>query len=117
MKKTITLIFLGALVCLNCSGCLLAAGAAGAEAGYVATQKNRTVGETLDDQGTSTSIKTQLLADPDVSGLAINVDVERGVATLRGYVKTQREINRAIEIARTTKGVKRVDSRLVLDPK
>lgn len=97
------------------SGCLVAAGAAGAEAGYVASQENRSAGQTIDDQVILTSVKSKLLADPDVSGLNINVDVMKGVVELRGYVKSPQEIERAVTIAQNTDGVRRVDSRLVLD--
>ena len=101
---------------VSLSGCWLGAGAVGAEAGYVASQEDRSVGETVDDQVILASIKTKMLSDPDVSGLAINIDVSKGVVQLRGYVKTSAEIARAIEIAKHTDGVRRVESRLVLDP-
>ena len=106
---------LGLIVVLGCAGCWAAAGAAGAEAGYVASQDRRSAGETIDDQVLHTALKSKLLADPTVSGLAINVDVFRGDVTLRGYVRTQKEIDRALEIVRNTSGVRSIDSRLVLD--
>lgn len=113
-KKSLSSVLLS-LCSLSFSGCLLAAGAAGAEGAYVATQEHRTAGETIDDQMILASVKSSLLADPDVSGLNINVDVFQGEVKLRGFVKTQREIERAIQLAMSTKGVKSVDSRLVLD--
>ena len=97
------------------SGCWLAAGAVGAEAGYIASQDKRTAGETIDDQVIHSSIKSSMLADSEVSGLKINVDVNRGNVELRGYVPTQHEIDRAVEIAQKTKGVASVKSLLVLD--
>ncbi len=115
MKKIIVSLVIAGMSSVSLTGCWLAAGAAGAEGGYIASQDNRTAGQTIDDQAILTSVKTKLLADPDVSGLKINVDVFQGVVTLRGYVKNQSEINRAIELANATSGVKRVDSKLVLD--
>lgn len=115
MKKLILVMATGVTAGASLSGCLVAAGAAGAEAGYVASQENRSAGETIDDQVILTSIKSKLLADPDVSGLNINVDVMKGVVELRGYVSTRDEIERAVTIAQNTRGVQRVDSRLVLD--
>lgn len=115
MSNKIICIFGLATMLATLNGCILAAGAAGAEAGYVASQEKRTVGETIDDQVILSSVKSKLLADPDVSGLAINVDVDRGNVTMRGYVKTQHEVDRAIELARGTEGVVSVDSRMVLD--
>ncbi len=115
MKKSLLSLMLAGCSVLSLSGCLLAAGAAGGEAAYVATQDDRTAGQTIDDQVIHTSIKSKLLADPDVSGLDINVDVNKGQVQLRGYVKTQKEIDRAVQIAQLTDGVKGVESRLVLD--
>lgn len=98
------------------SGCIAAVGAAGAEAGYLASQEERSVGETIDDQVILTSIKSKLMRDPDVSGLSINVDVHKGAVELRGYLRSNYEIKRAITIARETRGVRSVTSLLVLDP-
>ena len=105
------------LFIVNCSlsGCVLFAAGAGAEAGYVASQEGRTTGETIDDQTIVASVKTKMLADPDVSGLAINVDSYKANVTLKGYVKTQREMDRAMELAQGTRGVKSVVSKMVLD--
>ena len=117
MKKIVTLIILFGFCNFSFSGCWLLVGAAGAEGGYIASQDEKSVAETVSDQVTSSSVKTRLLADPDVSGLTINVDVDKGVATLRGYVKTNYERERAIELANSTSGVTSVDSRLVVDSK
>jgi osmotically-inducible protein OsmY len=94
------------------SGCILAAAGAGAEAGYIATQKDKTTGEVIDDQLIVTSIKTQLLANQEVSGLDINVDCDKGVVTLRGHVNKQSELDRAIDIAKGVKGVTGVISKI-----
>ena len=115
MRKNSISSFLLSLCSLSLSGCWLAAGAVGAEGAYVASQEHRTAGQTIDDQVILASVKSSLLADPEVSGLAINVDVFRGEVKLRGFVKTQREIERAIQLAMSADGVKSVDSRLVLD--
>jgi hyperosmotically inducible protein len=115
MKHQKTSLVVVALLPLLLSGCWLGAGALGAEAGYVASQEERSAGETIDDQVILTSVKSKLVGDPEVSGLSINVDVFKGVVQLRGYVDSQSEIDRAIRLAHETKGVSRVDSRLVLD--
>jgi hyperosmotically inducible protein len=115
MNKLSHIIVLPLLFTFPLSGCLLAAGAVGAEAGYVATQDDRSAAQTIDDQVILASIKTKYLADPDVSALKINIDVFKGEVTLRGYVKSNVEIDKAIDIAKKTNGVKLVDSRLILD--
>lgn len=94
------------------NGCLVAAVGAGAEAGYVASQKDRSAGETVSDQWITSKVKSQLLADPVASALRINVDTHKAIVTLNGTVGTQAEADRAVEIARSTKGVADVVSNL-----
>ena len=65
-------------------------------------------GEVLTDAAITSEVKTKFLAEPGVSGLAINVDTTNGVVTLKGTVKTKAEANKAVMIARNSKGVKRV---------
>ena len=112
MRKAIALIILP-LAC--CSGCWVAAAGAGAEAGYVASQSERSAGETIDDQVLVTRVKTKLLADAQVSGMAINVDSYKGMVTLKGFVKSHHEADRAIELAKEVNGVKSVKSRLIVE--
>lgn len=97
------------------SGCWLVAGGVGAEAGYVASQEDRTAGQTVDDQLIVSKIKTAMLSDPNVPGLKINVDSFKGVVTLRGYVDTPAQADQAVQIARNTSGVESVVSKLVIE--
>jgi len=105
-------LFISALM-LGSSGCLLAAAGAGAEAAYVGTQEDRTAGDTIDDQRITSFVKTKLLADPQVSGVDINVDTFKGAVTLRGFVDTTQEAERAIELATSVSGVTSVRSTLI----
>lgn len=86
-------------------------GGGAAEAGYVAGKK-QPAGQTLTDQRITSSIKTKLIAEPDVAARNINVDTEKGVVTLRGVVNSPKQKEIAIKIARTTKGVKKVIDKL-----
>ena len=65
-------------------------------------------GEVLTDAAITSEVKTKFLAEPGVSGLAINVDTTNGVVTLKGTVKSKAEADKAVMIARNSKGVKRV---------
>jgi hyperosmotically inducible protein len=69
-------------------------------------------GEVLTDAAITSEVKTKFLAEPGVSGLAINVDTTNGVVTLTGMVKSQAEVNKAMMVARNSKGVKRVVNHL-----
>jgi osmotically-inducible protein OsmY len=65
-------------------------------------------GEAITDAAITSEVKTKFLAEPGVSGLNINVDTTNGVVTLKGTVKTKAEADKAMMIARQSKGVKRV---------
>ena len=112
-KKGIRIGFV-VLTLLALSGCWAVAAGAGAEAGYVGAQESRTTGETIDDQRITAEVKTNLLADRDVSGFDINVDTFKRVVTLRGFVDSEFEANKAASIARSISGVRDVHSQLVL---
>ncbi len=73
--------------------------------------------ETLEDTAIAAAVGDRLLADPGVDSLQIDVDVEQGVATLRGTVRTLMAKERARRIAGTVKGVRAVINRIdVLPP-
>ena len=69
-------------------------------------------GEVITDAAITTEVKTKFLAEPGVSGLNINVDTNNGVVTLSGNVKSKAEAEKAMSIARDSKGVKRVVNHL-----
>jgi len=73
-------------------------------------------GDTVADAATTASVKTKLLGDTKVGGLAIDVDTKDNVVTLTGKVRSAAEKTEAIRLARTTSGVKSVVDKLVIDP-
>jgi len=79
----------------------------GSESGD-APEPNRTVGEHIDDAGITARVKARLLDDSLVKGLQIDVDTRDGVVFLTGTVPNEAERNQAIELAKTTEGVKDV---------
>jgi osmotically-inducible protein OsmY len=79
--------------------------------GCAATPEKRSTGEVIDDTAITTKVKTNLLADPQASAFAINVETDRGVVRLTGIVNSEAERQRAIQIAQEVGGVKRVDGR------
>lgn len=98
-------------LCLGTGGCFWLA--VGAEGGYVAGQK-QSAGATVSDQWITTKTKSALIADGDVKARNINVDTDAGVVTLRGFVFSAHEAERAVTIARSIKGVKSVVNLLKL---
>jgi len=63
------------------------------------------VGCAQSDTGITAKVKTQFAADTTVKAHEINVDTKNHVVTLTGAVDTQAAKDRAVEIARDTKGV------------
>lgn len=78
------------------------------------TPAGRSAGEVVDDAAITTEVKTRLLADDVTKGLAVTVQTFEGTVTLIGAVDTREQINRVAHIARSVKGVKKVDNRLQL---
>jgi hyperosmotically inducible protein len=72
----------------------------------------KSIGETIDDATITARVKTALLNDPQVGGLNIDVDTTLGVVTMSGVVKSRREEERAIQLARGIPGVRDVRSTL-----
>jgi hyperosmotically inducible periplasmic protein len=75
-----------------------------------APNPNLTLGEHIDDAGITMRVKSRLLDDPVVKGLKIDVDTRDGVVFLTGSVTSEAEKKQAIELARTTEGVKDVQA-------
>lgn len=73
-------------------------------------------GDAAADAATTAAVKTKLLADSKVGGLAIDVDTKDNVVTLTGKVRSAAERTEAVRLAKTTTGVKDVVSKLVVDP-
>lgn len=77
-------------------------------------QNDRSTGEVIDDAVITSTIKTELLADSDVSGFDIDVDTSKGVVTLNGAVNSELESRKAEEIARRANGVVSVKNNLIV---
>ena len=60
------------------------------------------------DAGITSSVKTKLAADDMVKAYQVDVDTQNNVVTLSGNVETSSAKDRALELARTTEGVRDV---------
>ncbi len=74
------------------------------------------IGENVDDAALTAKVKAALLRAPDVKGTDVNVETEKGVVQLSGFVRTNAEIDRAVEIAKRVEGVKDVQNKLSVKP-
>lgn len=69
---------------------------------------SRRVGEYIDDKTLKARVATALARADDVSAMAVEVEVDRGVVSLGGFVSSDDERRRAAEIAATVDNVERV---------
>ena len=102
------------LAALNLNGCAVALIGAGAEAGYIASQGERTAKETVNDQWITSKIKSKFLLNSITAGLKINVNVFKSNVTLKGNISSENEKIKAIYIAKTVTGVQSVVSKLAI---
>jgi len=84
--------------------------------GCASTAHRESTGEYIDDAALTTKVKAALVADKEVSALSVNVETFRGVVQLSGFADNQREISRAVSVARGVKGVKSVKNDLRVKP-
>jgi osmotically-inducible protein OsmY len=80
-------------------------------AGCTAMSGRQSASEAADDTAITAKVKSSLIADPIVSASAIDVDTVAGTVSLNGIVTSEQERQRAIQLARSTQGVKQVDAR------
>lgn len=71
-----------------------------------------TAGDALSDGWITTKIQAKYFADADVKARNIDVNTNGGVVTLTGSVENEETRKQAVEIARATDGVVRVEDRL-----
>lgn len=86
-------------------------------AGCAGNRTTESVGEYLDDSLITTKVKALLTKDAVVKSFDISVETFRGIVILSGFVDEKGQINRAVSIAKSVKGVKEVRSNLVLKSK
>ena len=77
-----------------------------------ATPHSRSTGEYVDDTTIAAKVKSELIASSDTKARDIDVNVNKGVVQLSGYVDNANEVAAAQRIASNVKGVQRVDNRL-----
>jgi len=83
-------------------------------AGCAGGAKHESTGEYLDDSVLTTKVKTSILGDSRLKLLQINVETFKGVVQLSGFVDSAAAAARAVELARTVKGVKTVNNSLIV---
>ena len=76
--------------------------------GCAATATKEGTGEYVDDSVITTKVKAAILNDSDLKVNEINVETFKGVVQLSGFVRSQENIDKAVQVARKVAGVKSV---------
>lgn len=82
--------------------------------GCASTSKQESTGEYIDDSVLTSKVKTAVFNDPNLKSTEINVESFKGVVQLSGFVSSQANINRAVELASQVNGVKSVKNNMRL---
>lgn len=78
--------------------------------GCASTEKQAGFGESIDDTVITTKVKAAILGDDSLKLREINVETFKGVVQLSGFVNSQAEIYKAVELARGVNGVRSVEN-------
>jgi osmotically-inducible protein OsmY len=76
--------------------------------GCGSTQTQEGTGEYIDDSVITTKVKTAIFNEPTLKINEISVETFKGVVQLSGFVRSQKDIDKAVEVARGITGVKSV---------
>ena len=76
--------------------------------GCGSTAKTQGTGEYVDDSVITAKVKTAIFNDSTLKVNEINVETFKGVVQLSGFVNSQADINKAVQVARGVAGVKSV---------
>jgi osmotically-inducible protein OsmY len=83
-------------------------------AGCASTPKSEGTGEYVDDTVITTKVKADILNEPTLKSREIKVETFKGIVQLSGFVSSQADINKAVELARSVKGVKSVKNDMLV---
>jgi osmotically-inducible protein OsmY len=69
-------------------------------------------GDVVEDSVITSRVKADLVKEPNLRSLGIHVKTEDGIVMLSGFVNNKAEASRAVEVAKSVKGVSKVESAL-----
>jgi osmotically-inducible protein OsmY len=82
--------------------------------GCASTAKQEGTGEYVDDTVITGKVKAAIFDEPSLKSAEINVETFKGVVQLSGFVSSQANINKAVQVARSVKGVDSVKNAMRL---
>ncbi len=76
--------------------------------GCAATATRESTGEYIDDSVITAKVKEAIFREPTLKSFEIKVETYKGVVQLSGFVSSQSNVDKAVEIANGVNGVKSV---------
>lgn len=76
--------------------------------GCASGQDQTGAGEYIDDSVITTKVKAAIFNEPTLKSAEINVETFKGVVQLSGFINSNADMNKAIEVARSINGVESV---------
>ena len=76
--------------------------------GCASTATSEGTGEYVDDSVITTKVKTAIFNEPTLKSAEINVETFKGKVQLSGFVNSKQDIDKAVMVARSVKGVESV---------
>ena len=83
-------------------------------AACAATRTHESTGEYVDDSVITNKVKALLAEDDFLKSFQISVESFKGTVQLRGFVNSQKAVDKAGEITRSVKGVKSIKNNLIV---
>lgn len=77
-------------------------------AGCASSPTHESTGQYVDDSVITTRVKAEFVKDPALKVAEINVETFKGIVQLSGFVGSQEQIRRAVDVASAVPGVKSV---------
>lgn len=82
--------------------------------GCASSRTQSSAGEYVDDSVITSKVKSKLIEDQALKAFQIDVETFRGDVLLSGFVDSQDQISKAVEVAKSVTGVKAVKNSLIV---
>ena len=86
-------------------------------AGCAHNGHERTASAVIDDSTITTKVKAALLTEKDVNSFDIKAETFNGTVQLSGFVDSQWQIDKAVQVAAAVEGVRHIKNDLIHKPK
>jgi osmotically-inducible protein OsmY len=80
----------------------------------VTVSKKESAGEYIGDAAVTVKVKAAVLEDASLKSAEINVETNKGIVQLSGFVRSRADIDKAVQVARGVKGVTSVKNDMVV---